>query len=29
MLSNLNKISVGENWIQGHSVISILHHIMD
>tara|TARA_B100001564_G_scaffold304653_1_gene273318 strand:+ start:105 stop:695 length:591 start_codon:yes stop_codon:yes gene_type:complete len=29
MLSNLNKISVGEHWIQGHSVISILHYIMD
>ena len=29
LLSNLEKISVGDKWIQGHSVISILHYKMD
>ena len=29
LLSELEKISVGEKWIQGHSVIAILHHYMD
>jgi hypothetical protein len=25
----LEKVSLGETWIQGHSCISILHHAMD
>ena len=29
LLSNFQKISVGQEWIQGHSVISILHYTMD
>jgi len=29
LLSDVNKISVGKNWIQGHSVIAILHHYLD
>jgi len=29
LLSNVNKISLGEKWIQGHSVIAILHHYLD
>lgn len=29
LLSNFEKISVGQEWIQGHSVISILHYTMD
>lgn len=29
LLSDSDKISVGNKWIQGHSVIAILHHYMD
>jgi tRNA (pseudouridine54-N1)-methyltransferase len=29
ILSEVEKISVGEKWIQGHSVIAILHHYLD
>ena len=29
MLSKTNKVSVGEKWIQGHSVIAIIHHYID
>ena len=29
LLSDVNKISVGKKWIQGHSVIAILHHYLD
>jgi len=29
LLSDTNKISLGEKWIQGHSVIAILHHYLD
>tara|TARA_X000000368_G_C23011692_1_gene703776 strand:+ start:691 stop:1281 length:591 start_codon:yes stop_codon:yes gene_type:complete len=29
LLSKINKISLGEKWIQGHSVIAILHHYLD
>ena len=29
ILSKTNKISVGEKWIQGHSVIAIIHHYID
>ena len=29
LLSEIKKISIGEKWIQGHSVIAILHHYMD
>tara|TARA_B100000287_G_scaffold434013_1_gene497236 strand:+ start:144 stop:731 length:588 start_codon:yes stop_codon:yes gene_type:complete len=29
LLSEVKKISIGKKWIQGHSVIAILHHYMD
>ncbi|MED5271824.1 MAG: hypothetical protein VX613_02930 [Candidatus Thermoplasmatota archaeon] len=29
LLSDVEKISIGKKWIQGHSVIAILHHYMD
>ncbi len=29
VLSEIKKISVGEKWIQGHSVIAIIHHYLD
>jgi len=28
-MGTLEKVSLGETWIQGHSCISILHHAMD
>ena len=29
LLSSHSKISVGNNWIQGHCVIAIIHHYID
>ena len=29
ILSNYNKVSVGEKWIQGHCVIAIIHHYLE
>ena len=29
VLSKVEKISVGKKWIQGHSVIAILHYYLD
>ena len=29
LLSSHSKISVGNNWIQGHCVIAIIHHYLD
>ncbi len=29
LISDVKKISVGKKWIQGHSVIAILHHYLD